>query len=250
MDTLNSTELTDLEKNNNLRPKKIARLVLPLVIILGFFLLIASNLYVAQILLYKLDKIENKLPVGEGAGLIVPIELTKGVPMLGKTEAKVTVVEFADYKCPYCKNFHEKIYNKLKTEFIDSGKVKYAYVNFAFLGEDSKTAAQASKCAKDQGKFWEFHSELYAQQANLTDQGFTEAILKSVAGKYKLDQLKFLDCLKTQKYITEVEEEGMLAADLGVEGTPTVFINNIEYTGDLTYLKFKQAILQALEESS
>ncbi|MBI5139539.1 thioredoxin domain-containing protein [Candidatus Nomurabacteria bacterium] len=87
-----------------------------------------------------------------------------GAPVLGNTEAKVAVVEFADFQCPYCGKYFKEIFPEIKKQYIDTGKIKFIYTNFAFLGEESINAARGAKCAQEQNKFWEYHDYLYKNQ--------------------------------------------------------------------------------------
>ena len=88
----------------------------------------------------------------------------EGAPRLGDAGAKVTIVEFADFQCPFCGRFQQTVYPQIKSDYIDTGKAAFIYQDFSFLGEESTVAAEAAKCAGDQGKFWEYHDYLFTHQ--------------------------------------------------------------------------------------
>ena len=86
-------------------------------------------------------------------------------PIMGDPNAKVTYVEFADFQCPFCKQFFSQTEPQIISDYVKTGKVKFVFRNFAFLGPDSNTAAEGAYCANDQGKFWDYHNFLYSHQA-------------------------------------------------------------------------------------
>lgn len=86
-------------------------------------------------------------------------------PVMGDPNAKVTYVEFADFQCPFCEQFYSQTEPQIINDYVKTGKVKFVFRNFAFLGPDSNTAAEGAYCANDQGKFWDYHNFLYSHQA-------------------------------------------------------------------------------------
>lgn len=86
------------------------------------------------------------------------------LPALGDANALVTVVEFGDFQCPFCERFYTQTEKALLQDYVNSGKVRFVFRNFAFLGPDSDTAAQGAYCANEQGKFWQYHNFLYEHQ--------------------------------------------------------------------------------------
>jgi protein-disulfide isomerase len=130
-------------------------------------------------------------------------------PTLGSASAPVAIVEFSDFQCGYCKRFWTQTLPKLKTSYIDSGKVRFSYRHFAILGKHSEQAAQASECAAEQGKFWEYHDILFLSQGGLA---FTETKLRQYARDLGLNAGPFGTCLGTGKYKEKVERETATAA--------------------------------------
>ena len=172
--------------------------------------------------------------------------LEKG-PSLGSPRAPVTIVEFSDFRCSYCKKFWADTLPKLKQSYFDRGTVQFVFRHFAILGKQSEQAALASECAAEQGKFWQYHDKLFANQAAL---GFTESKLKGYAGELRLQQAKFNSCLTTGKYKSKVEQETVTAAYLGGRGTPMFLVNEWLLVGAQPFETFQKVIGQALEASN
>jgi protein-disulfide isomerase len=171
--------------------------------------------------------------------------IKNGAPVLGNPEAKVTVVEFADFQCPYCGKYFEQVLPEIK-KYIDSGKVKFVYVSFAFLGDESFLAAEASKCAQDQNKFWEYHDYLYSNQQGENQGAFDVVNLKKFASKLGLNTSEFNQCLDSRKYKKVIEDDVALGNKFGVTGTPGTFINDFFIKGLEGVSYFKNRIDTAL----
>ncbi|MFB6204439.1 MAG: thioredoxin domain-containing protein [Candidatus Nanohaloarchaea archaeon] len=153
----------------------------------------------------------------------------EGQPMLGNESAPVTVVEFADYRCPYCKMFEERVFPKLKENYIETGKVKFYFVNFAFLGPGSTQAAIASECVynQDRQEFWEFHAYVYEHQGPEAQRWVTKDLLMSFARNATegLDYRQLEQCISSQKTLDEVRKDKRMGINRGVSSTPSVFVN-------------------------
>ena len=172
--------------------------------------------------------------------------LGKG-PALGSASAPVTIVEFSDFRCSFCKKFWADTLPKLKKSYFEKGTAYFVFRHFAILGKQSEQAALASECAAEQGKFWQYHDKLFANQAAL---GFTESKLKRYAGELRLQQAKFNACLTTGKYNAKVEQETVTAAYLGGRGTPMFLVNEWLLVGAQPFETFQKVIGQALEASN
>jgi protein-disulfide isomerase len=136
---------------------------------------------------------------------------------------------------------------KLKSDYIDTGKVRFVYQDFAFLGQDSTTAAEATHCAAEQGKFWEYHDYLLKNQGQ-ENAGWASANKQKIFAKtLGLNTSKFNQCLDSRKYQKKVEDQTNAGKNYGVSGTPTVFINGQKIVGAQPYNVFKQAIDSALK---
>ncbi|HXW84330.1 MAG TPA: thioredoxin domain-containing protein [Candidatus Binataceae bacterium] len=141
-----------------------------------------------------------------------------GHPELGPADAPVTIVEFADFQCPFCGRSEPTI-KALRSKYGD--KIKLIYMDFPLpMHSNALDAAKAARCANEQGKFWPYHDELFANQTKLTP-----ADLKSYAKQTGLDTAKFDDCFDKSKYESEVEKDMAEGRKLGVDGTPAFFID-------------------------
>jgi protein-disulfide isomerase len=167
-------------------------------------------------------------------------------PVLGNKNAKVTVVEFADFQCPFCEKWFTDVYPSIKKDYIDTGKVKFAFRDYAFLGQESTFAAEAAQCANEQGKFWEWHDYLYTHQGSENSGAFAKDKLEGFAADLGFNTQQFNQCLESDKYASAVSGETQKGSDFGVSGTPGTFVNNNLIVGAQPYDAFKTAIDQAL----
>ena len=175
--------------------------------------------------------------------------LTDDDVVLGNLDAPVTIVEFGDYQCPFCGRFFIEVEPKIREEYIKTGKVKMVYRDFAFLGPESQSAALASQCAADQGKFWSYHDELFAAEVKDGREhngNLSPVFLKSLATNLGLDSVKFNTCFDSQKYRPEVDKDYNDGVAAGVQGTPATFINGKLVSGAVPYANFKALIEEAL----
>lgn len=169
------------------------------------------------------------------------------LPFLGKADAKVTIVEFADYRCPFCEKFFTDTESQIVKDYVNTGKVKFYFRHFAFLGDASVVAANATECANEQGKFWEYHTYLYKNQPSESDTSmYVTDKLTNIAGTLGMNTGQFQSCLDSKKYDKNVSGDLSEGQAAGVSGTPTVFINGISVVGAQPYSAFKTIIDQEL----
>ncbi|HUD19347.1 MAG TPA: DsbA family protein [Patescibacteria group bacterium] len=169
-------------------------------------------------------------------------------PVLGNKNAKVTIVEFADLRCPFCEQFVTNTYPQLQKDYIDTGKVKFAFRQYAFLGPASTVAANAVECANDQGKFWDMHDYFYKNQPPETDTSmYTTDKLTQVAGTLGMNTDEFQSCLSSNKDNAQVNSDFTAGQQGGVTGTPTFFINGTPIVGAVPYDQLKTEIDAALK---
>lgn len=157
--------------------------------------------------------------------------IANGAPVLGNPKAEVTIVEFADFQCPFCYRYSTEILPQIKQRYIDTYGAKFVFMNFAFLGQESKDSAEAAKCAQDQGKFWEYHDYLYKNQQGENRGNFNADNLKRYAKELKLNTSDFNECLDSNRHEKAVSEETALGRSFGVKGTPATFINDFFISG-------------------
>jgi len=168
-------------------------------------------------------------------------------PTLGNANAPVTIVEFSDFQCSFCRKFWADTLPKLKDTYIRQGKARFIYRHFAILGKFSEQAAMAAECAGEQGKFWEYHDKLFANQGGLA---FTQSKLEHHARELGLKAANFKRCLTTEKYREKVEGETAVAASLGARGTPTFFVNGRLMVGAQPLEVFQAIIEEELGKST
>jgi len=168
-------------------------------------------------------------------------------PVMGDEKAKVTIVEFADPRCPFCKQFFDNVLPQLKTDYIDTGKVKFYWRNYDFLGAPSTVAGNALECANEQGKFWDLHDYFYKNQPDESDTSlFSADKLTPIAGNLGMNTDQFNSCLSSNKDNDAVSKDLSDGQKAGVSGTPTFFINGTSLVGAQPYPAFKTIIDQEL----
>lgn len=172
--------------------------------------------------------------------------LGQNAPMLGDPRAPVTVVEFADYQCPFCGRFYQTTEKSIIDTYVKTGKVKFVFRDFAFLGEESSLAAQAARCAGDQGKYWQYHDYLFDHQNGENEGSFAASHLKIFAQTLGLATSQFNNCLDSGTHKKEVEDDTALGRKFGVNGTPSSFVNGAMITGAVPFNEFDQKIKEAL----
>ncbi|MEZ4552655.1 MAG: DsbA family protein [Dehalococcoidia bacterium] len=152
----------------------------------------------------------------------------------GSANAPVQIIEYADFSCPHCREFHEGAYDQLRTEYIESGLVSLEYKYVSFLGPGSVRAAQAAECANEQGYFWDMHDLLYLRQAS---GAFSEDNLKDFGQEIKdarsdFDLGRYESCVESEATESTVEADAQDADENGVNSTPTFFINGERVGGN------------------
>ncbi len=163
----------------------------------------------------------------------VPVD---GDPAIGPSKAPVTIIEFSDYQCPYCRKFHVEVLPQILSAYKD--KVRFVYRDFPLSSHpEAAPAAEASGCAYEQGKFWEFHDKLFTGGQTLGKDTYLQ-----YASDLGLDMQQFQSCLSSRKYQSEVQSDFDFAANLGVRSTPTFFINGIPLVGAQPFEAFQQVI--------
>jgi protein-disulfide isomerase len=171
----------------------------------------------------------------------------------GQDSAPVKIVELSDYQCPFCKRFVDGTEPEVETEYIQKGLVQLEFRYFAITGgnappdeNEATLAAEAAECANDQGRFWEYHYKLYAEQHGENQGAFVPERLKQFATDLGLDRAEFDACLDSHEHIGLIEELRNQAAAAGARGTPSFLINGTLVFGYQSFDKFRQNIEEAL----
>lgn len=165
-----------------------------------------------------------------------------GPPSLGDPNAPVVIVEYADFQCPFCGAFAREVKPQLEAAYIDTGRVRFEWRDFAWMGRESTDAAQAARCAADQGRFWEYHDRLYAAAVAPNSGTFSRERLLADAEALDLDASAFAACLDDGRYEAAVQAETASAAQMGLTGTPTFIIGDQRIVGAQPFEVFAAAI--------
>jgi len=162
--------------------------------------------------------------------------VTEGHPSHGPADAPVTIVEFSDFECPYCRSMLGTIKNVQETY---GEKVRLVYRQFPLnsIHPNAQRAAEASLCANEQGKFWEMHDLMFEDQSGLSVEALTQK-----AKTLELDDATFETCLSSNKYAEQVKKDVMAGTVVGVTGTPAVFINGRPLIGNVPFSDVAQII--------
>lgn len=162
------------------------------------------------------------------------VSVPAGAPSQGPGDAKVTIVEFLDYQCPFCHRAQESVDQILK---LYQGKVRFVHRDYVLGKPRSLPAARAARCAGEQGKFWEYHRGLLVEPGDMSD-----ADLLRRAGALGLDGSKFTACAATTQFDADIQAATAAGAELGVSGTPTFFINGRRLVGARPVTDFQEII--------
>lgn len=146
-------------------------------------------------------------------------------PVKGDPDAPVTIVEFSDYQCPFCRRFHNEVLPGIEKEYISTGKVRYIFRDFPLrFHKQAVPAAIAANCAGEQGKYWVMNDFLFENPSKL-DKDSTLAAARDLG----LDYDKFKDCVNSDRHEAEIDNDFKKGREYGVKGTPSLFIGK---TGD------------------
>lgn len=202
--------------------------------------IVVAGLLIASAVLYS-----NKTPqpgslTGEAKQPArATVDLSDNDPTLGDPSASVTLVEFADFQCPFCEKFFQTAEKEIIEKYVKTGKAKLVYRDFPLssIHPFAQKSAEAGECANEQGKFWQYHDFLYEHQNDLS-----LANLKIWAKDLGLNSGQFNVCLDTGKYEKEVEGDLNAGIAAGVEGTPATFVNGRLVSGAVPFAQFQAAI--------
>ena len=167
------------------------------------------------------DKYLESITASQQSSLV---NLENGSPPLGSESAPITIIEFGDYQCEVCYHWFHNTRSTLIDNYIETGKAKLVFVDMPFIGRDSKIAAQASYCADDQGKYWEYHEILYTFQ-EVENSGWADRDrLNSFAFSLDMNIDEFNECMDSSKYVQRVKANYNEAVKNDAKSTPTFII--------------------------
>ncbi len=221
--------------------------------LLGIGLITIGALFVAFLFIYP-----NLKPIGavaEAPARTRPDSVNFNA--IGDPNAKIKIDEYSDFQCPFCRIFFENTEEALVEKYVADGTVYFEYHSFgAFIGAESGQAAEAAYCAGDQGKFWEMHDIIFANQTGENVGAYTDRRLVAFAEKLELNMTDFNDCFDSSKYADLIDEDMKNGITAGIKATPsfimTYTVNGEEKTvlieGAQTIDVFQQNIEAALAE--
>jgi protein-disulfide isomerase len=153
------------------------------------------------------------------------MEVARGVVM-GNPDADITIIEFADFQCPACQSFSRSVKPLVEAEFIQPGTAKFMFYDFPLISihPNAFLAARAARCAEDQGKFWEFHDVLFANQNRWSGQPNPAGAFEDYARQLGLERSDFEGCLRSDKHADVVTANMELAYQVQAPGTPTIMV--------------------------
>lgn len=150
--------------------------------------------------------------------------MQNGSPLIGNPDAKITIVEWGDYQCTFCYKFHQSSKDVIIEEYVSTGKANFVFRDYPLNGPDSVLAAEASYCANDQGKYWEYHDEIYKNWAGEKTGWVNRDSLEQFAKTTNLDVSQFNKCLDDKKYKQKVLDNERFGTDVGIRATPSFLI--------------------------
>lgn len=165
----------------------------------------------------------------------------------GEADAPVTVVEFTDYQCPFCKRYVDDTLSQIKEKYVNTGKVKYIVRDLPLsFHPGAKPSAMAARCAGAQGKYGEMHDLLFSNQDAWAN-GDMEASFAKYATQLNLNMGAFSKCVTDKTYESAVDSDSTLASSVGASGTPTFFVNGKRLVGAQPFATFEATIEEALQ---
>ena len=201
----------------------------PLYIGIGV-LVVAAVVFGLVFLTAAPEPTSDELPVASANAEAFPAQLDQFGVSVGREDAPVVVREFADYQCPACGNFSSAS-KRLKQEYVDEGKVRFVYFDLPLQQhQNAIPAAQAARCAGDQGAYWSMHDRLYDSQTEWSGSNDPVATFTRYAGDLGLEERRFRRCMTTELHREAVEQSRRVAMQLRVASTPTVLVDNIRLT--------------------
>lgn len=162
-------------------------------------------------------------------------------PALGPADAPITIIEFSDYECPYCRRWQAEVLPRLRETYPD--QIRFVYRDFPLtsIHANAAPAAAAANCAQEQDAYWEFHDKLFSMELGLSTRAYQQ-----YASDLGLDTDVFNECLESDRYMDEVQADFQYAAELGIRSTPTFFINGIAIVGAQPFELFQEVIEKEL----
>lgn len=159
--------------------------------------------------------------------------------IIGEADAPIVIQEFADFRCPHCKDAATTLTPNIITEYVNTGKVRFEYIPVTVINEESVLSGQAALCAEDQGRFWTYHEKLFERQGR---EQFNIENLVKWAAQLGLDEASFRNCLASSQYTDELNANMREFQASGGTGTPTFLVNGQLLNGTVSWEEMKATI--------
>lgn len=161
---------------------------------------------------------------------------TENAYSIGPADAPITIVEFSDYQCPFCRRWHAEVYQPLMAAYPDQIRLVYRHLPLTSIHPDAMSAAEASMCAGEQDAYWPYHDKLFSSES------LGSNVYLQYAQELGLNMDTFEACLADHKYQQAIQADSDFAINLGIRSTPTFFINGLAVVGAQPLDVFKQVI--------
>jgi protein-disulfide isomerase len=196
--------------------------------------------------------VQGSVPAAQAGGSVVEAPVTDeppfirydipsdGFPAIGPANAPITIVEFSDYQCPYCRRWHEQVYEPLLAAYPGKIRLVYRHLPLTSIHPDAFPAAEAAMCAGEQDVFWQYHEKLFSSDS------LGKTVYLQYARELNLNMIAFEACLTDGKFKSAIQADTDFAVNLGVRSTPTFFVNGLAIVGAQPLSVFQQVIDQEL----
>jgi protein-disulfide isomerase len=163
-------------------------------------------------------------------------------PVLGRSDAALVIREYGDFQCPSCGAFFRVVEPQVRAAFIDTGLARLEWHDFAWIGPESRDAANAARCAGDQGRFWDFHDLLYRSQSGENQGAFAKDRLKAMGTQLGLEPVEFIACVDGDGHASAVQSDFAEVRTRGFNSTPTFLVGDQRIVGAQPFEVFEAAI--------
>lgn len=219
-------------------------LLVPGAIVIAGLIIGLAIIYTQNPSLLSFKKGDNLVPDNPNKERIVEVSVSEKDHIRGNPNAKITIVEFSDFQCPFCKLFHPTV-KRILEEYPDQVRWVYKHFPLTMIHPEAQSAAEASECAWEQKGdegFWQFSDLLFENQERLGRDLYLE-----LAEKIGIDKSKFEECLNSRRYKDKVEAQLNEGIVLGFGGTPTSFVNGQVVEGAVPYEELKKIVESLLK---
>ena len=201
-----------------------------------------------QQILEELKELRTLLESKSAEGKTAPPQVISlnvhGEGFEGSAGAQLAVVEYSDFECPYCGQYARETYPRIVADYVNTGKIKYYFRDLPLpIHPNAMLAAESARCAGEQGKFWQMHDSLFANQSALSSKQLTDR-----TQTLGIDKGKFLDCMTSEKYSQAIRRSAAGAGRMGISGTPAFAIGVVASNGDVVNVSQLVLGIQSYED--